>query len=94
MIRQLQFLVTSPIVFILSWEVAIVFGVQYLVFTTLALVFEQRYQFSPGSAGLTYLGDGIGAIAGKFLNVLPSNGETVVSIQLNQRLHDIADDKS
>ncbi|KAF5122329.1 MFS transporter prlG [Metarhizium anisopliae] len=70
LIRPLQFLVTSPIVFILSWEVAIVYGVQYLVFTTLALVFEQRYQFSAGSAGLTYLGDGIGAIAGVFATAM------------------------
>lgn len=62
--RPLQFLCTSKLVFILSLEVAIVYGVQYLVFTTLALVFEDRYQFSPGAAGLTYLGDGIGAIAG------------------------------
>ena len=43
---------------------AFVYGLLYLLFTTLTEVFEGEYKFSPGSVGLTYLGIGIGCLLG------------------------------
>jgi hypothetical protein len=39
-----------------------VFGVQYLVMTTMMLVFEENYNMSEGTAGLIYIGRGIGSM--------------------------------
>lgn len=60
-------LVLSPIVLALSVLMAVVYGYLYLLFTTLTEVFEERYQFSQGSVGLTYLGIGIGSLVGVFV---------------------------
>ena len=57
-------LLLSPIVLALSTYIAVVYGYLYLLFTTITPVFEQQYHFSPGSAGLTFLGIGIGSIFG------------------------------
>ncbi|EED14379.1 MFS multidrug transporter, putative [Talaromyces stipitatus ATCC 10500] len=56
----------SPIVFLLSIYMSLVYGLLYLFFTTIPTVFETQYGFSPGLAGLAYLGIG----AGFFLAVL------------------------
>lgn len=57
----------SPIVFLLSLYVGLVYGYLYLLFTTITTVFEQNYGFSQGSVGLSYLGIGIGSIVGLLL---------------------------
>jgi hypothetical protein len=54
----------SPIVFLLSLYVAVVYGYLYLLFTTMTDVFENNYGFSQGSVGLVYLGIGIGLLFG------------------------------
>jgi len=57
----------SPIVFVLSLYMAVVYGYLYLLFTTLTLVFENNYGFSQGTVGLTFLGLGVGSLIGLFL---------------------------
>lgn len=63
-IRPAKMLFLSPIVFLLSLYVGLVYGYLYLVFTTITSVFANTYGFSQGSVGLSYLGIGIGSIIG------------------------------
>ena len=62
--RPLRMLVLSPIVGLLALQASIVYGYLYLFFTTLEIVFQGDYGFSPGIVGLTYLGIGIGMLVG------------------------------
>ncbi|KAI0437893.1 major facilitator superfamily domain-containing protein [Xylaria telfairii] len=70
-VRPLKMLVKSPIVLILSLQLAVIYGFLYLLFTTFVFVFEGQYQFQAGPAGLAYLGIGTG-----FLISLVGNGLT------------------
>ena len=63
-IRPSKLLFLSPIVLLLSLFVAVIYGYIYLLFTTITEVFEVNYRFSQGIVGLTYLGLGIGMLAG------------------------------
>ena len=57
-IRPTKLLVFSPIVLLLSIYVSIVYGYLYLLLTTLAMVFQDIYNFAEGPVGLTFLGIG------------------------------------
>ncbi|KAJ5784060.1 uncharacterized protein N7518_009737 [Penicillium psychrosexuale] len=59
LVRPVILLVRSPILFVISLYVALVFGVMYLLFTTFTSVFEGQYGFSTSISGLTYLGLGV-----------------------------------
>ena len=63
-VRPMKLLFLSPIVFLMSLYMALVYGYLYLMFTTFPRVFATQYGFSNGSVGLVYLGPGIGAIFG------------------------------
>jgi hypothetical protein len=63
-IRPTKMLIFSPIVFLLSLYMAIVYGYLYLLFTTMTSVFENTYHFSSGNVGLAYLGLGVGMLGG------------------------------
>jgi multidrug resistance protein len=63
-VRPTKILFLSPVIFILSLYMAIVYGYLYLLFTTFTLIFEQQYGFSSGSVGLSFLGIGIGSMLG------------------------------
>ncbi|KAJ5314042.1 uncharacterized protein N7443_000926 [Penicillium atrosanguineum] len=63
-VRPTKMLFLSPIVFLLSLYVAVIYGYLYLLFTTISDVFETQYGFSQGSVGLSYLGIGIGSLIG------------------------------
>jgi MFS family permease len=63
-VRPSKMLLFSPIVAAFSIYMAIVYGYLYLLFTTISLVFERRYEFSQGSVGLTFLGIGVGSLLG------------------------------
>jgi hypothetical protein len=65
-VRPIKMLLFSPIVFLLSLYMAVVYGYLYLLFTTISGVFEKTYHFSQGSVGLTFLGLGIGMFLGLF----------------------------
>lgn len=66
-VRPTKMLFFSPIVFLLSLYVGVVYGYLYLLFTTISQVFEGQYGFSQGSVGLSYLGIGIGSFVGLVL---------------------------
>ncbi|KAI1127210.1 major facilitator superfamily domain-containing protein [Nemania abortiva] len=66
-VRPARMLLFSPIVSLLSLYTGIIFGVIFLLFTTFPQVFEGAYGFSPGIAGLAYLGLGLGLISGLVL---------------------------
>lgn len=74
LIRPFRILFTSPIVILLAISTAIVYGYQYLVFTTLSYIFREKYHLSTGLSGLVYLGNGIGTVLG---NLLQTSGYTV-----------------
>ncbi len=63
-VRPAKLLFMSPIVLFLSLFVGVVYGYLYLLFTTFTTVFEDTYDFSTGSVGLTFLGLGIGSLGG------------------------------
>ncbi len=60
----MKLLFMSPIVFLLSLHVSIVYGLLYLLFTTFTVLFEDVYHFSTGIVGLAFLGLGVGSIIG------------------------------
>ncbi|KAM0315427.1 hypothetical protein ACHAPQ_011590 [Fusarium lateritium] len=63
-VRPVKLLIMSPIVLLVSFYTGIIFGLVFLLFTTFPSVFEDTYGFSPGVAGLAYLGLGIGMVLG------------------------------
>lgn len=62
LIRPTKLLTRSPTVFFLSMYIALLYGVIYLMFTTIPLVFTNSYGWSPQLIGLAYLGLGIGMV--------------------------------
>ncbi|KAF7552301.1 hypothetical protein G7046_g7463 [Stylonectria norvegica] len=63
-VRPTKMLLFSPIVFLFSLYMAIVYGYMYLIFTAMPGLFEFQYRFSTGSVGLSYIGIGIGSMIG------------------------------
>ncbi|KUJ17914.1 putative MFS multidrug transporter [Mollisia scopiformis] len=63
-IRPLKLLFMSPIVALISLHLSTMFGLLYLLVTTFTYIFEDVYGFSTSSAGLTFLGIGVGNIVG------------------------------
>ncbi|ROW14928.1 hypothetical protein VPNG_03346 [Cytospora leucostoma] len=63
LIRPSGLLLHSPILFVISVYVALVFGTMYLLFTTFTDVFEGQYGLSTTVSGLTYLGLGVALVA-------------------------------
>ncbi|KAH6877322.1 major facilitator superfamily domain-containing protein [Thelonectria olida] len=66
-VRPTKMLFFSPIVFLLSLYMAIVYGYLYLIFTAMPILFQQEYGFSTGSVGLAYIGIGAGSVVGLFI---------------------------
>ncbi|KAH9865504.1 hypothetical protein J1614_009089 [Plenodomus biglobosus] len=63
-IRPLRMLTKSPIVLFCSLYMSFLFGLLFLLFTTITPVFIQTYGWSPQITGLAYLGIGIGNFMG------------------------------
>jgi hypothetical protein len=63
-LRPSKMLFLSPIVFLLTLYMSFVYGLLYLLFTTITQVFTSTYGFSQGTAGLAFLGLGCGMIFG------------------------------
>lgn len=63
--RPVIFLFRSPIVLVVSLYSAVTYSYMYTLFTTFTDVFEEVYDFSPGQAGLGYLGLGLGFVVGQ-----------------------------
>ncbi|KAK1763448.1 major facilitator superfamily transporter multidrug resistance [Phialemonium atrogriseum] len=64
LIRPTKMLFLSPLVFSLSLYIAFTYGVLYLLFTTIPVVFETQYGWSVGITGLVYISLGAGNLAG------------------------------
>ncbi|KAI3326981.1 MFS general substrate transporter [Xylariaceae sp. AK1471] len=79
LLRPLKMLVLSPIVFLLSLYIAFVFGVVYLLYTTIPTVFEETYAFDVDLTGLVYLSLGLGNVLG-WLVVTFSSDRTIVKL--------------
>ncbi|KAF9894330.1 hypothetical protein FE257_007833 [Aspergillus nanangensis] len=62
--RPVLLFVKSPIMFLLSIYMSLIYGLLYLFFTTIPSVFRSQYGFSTGISGLAYLGIGIGFFGG------------------------------
>ncbi|CAG8086896.1 unnamed protein product [Penicillium olsonii] len=71
--RPLKLLFCSPIVFLMALFAATTYGYLYLMFTTITSIFESKYGFSPGVAGLAYLGFGIGSMLGLVTTGIAAN---------------------
>lgn len=65
-VRPSKILFLSPIVLASSIYVGIVYGYQYLMFSTFTGVFENQYEWPTKSSGLSFLGIGIGSLLGLF----------------------------
>lgn len=77
--RPMLLLFKSPIVFLLSMYMSLVYGLMYLFFTTIPSVFSTQYGFSTGLTGLAYLGIGLGFIGG-LATVAFTNDKMVVKL--------------
>ncbi|OSS45792.1 hypothetical protein B5807_09675 [Epicoccum nigrum] len=62
--RPLKMLVSQPIVLLCSLYMSFLFGLLFLLFTTLTPVFLTTYGWEPDMTGLAYLGIGIGNFLG------------------------------
>lgn len=60
--RKMLFL--SPIMFLLSFYMAVVYGLLYLLFTTITGVFISTYHWEADICGLAYIGLGVGFFLG------------------------------
>lgn len=65
-VRPMKMLFFSPIVAAMCIYVAVMYGLLYILFTTFTFVFEDVYHFSISTAGLSFLGSGIGTLVGLF----------------------------
>ncbi|KAJ1336167.1 MFS transporter DHA1 family multidrug resistance protein [Microdochium nivale] len=63
-VRPLKLLVFSPICTVFAVFMAMVYGYLYLLFTSVAFVFQQSYRFSTSMVGLVYIGLGVGSLLG------------------------------
>ncbi|RDW74842.1 hypothetical protein BP6252_05984 [Coleophoma cylindrospora] len=77
--RPLKMLFFSPILFILATYMAFIYGLQYLLSTTIPLVFQTTYHWKPELTGLAYIGLGLGFFGG-IMAVARINDATVVRL--------------
>ena len=82
-LRPVKMLFLSPIVFLLSFYMAMIYGFMYLMFTTFPRVFSDQYGFSSGIVGLTYIGIGAGSFIGLVLCASVSDRLVVVLTERN-----------
>lgn len=63
-VRPLRMLFLSPVVAVFSAYMALVYGLLYLLLTTITSVYETTYGWDPEISGLAFLGIGIGFFCG------------------------------
>lgn len=79
-VRPVKFLFRSPIAFLISLYVSILYGTLYLLFTTIPDVFQNTYHFEIQYTGLAYTGLGLGMFLALFL-VIKFNDRTVLHLR-------------
>ncbi|KAK3368313.1 major facilitator superfamily domain-containing protein [Podospora didyma] len=77
--RPTKMLFQSPIVFFVSLYIAFTYGVLYLLFTTIPVVFRETYGWSIGITGLIYICLGLGNLSGWGV-VTATSDKTVVRL--------------
>ncbi|KAK7736194.1 hypothetical protein SLS53_007224 [Cytospora paraplurivora] len=66
-VRPIKLLLLSPTVALPALGLAVVFGMLFLMLSTLSTVYQQVYGWSTGASGLPYLGLGVGLFTGLIL---------------------------
>ena len=83
LIRPTKMLVLSPLVFFLSVYIAFTYGVLYILFTTIPIVFQDTYGWSVGTTGLVYISLGVGNLVGWTIITLRSDKDIVRRTRAN-----------
>ena len=79
LVRPLKMLFFSPIVFLLATYMAVVYGLLYLIFTSMSQVFVTTYHFAPDVSGLVFLSLGVGFAVG-LASVAKLSDSTVIRL--------------
>ena len=83
LLRPLKLLCCSPIVAILSLYMSVVYGLLYLLFTTMASVFITTYHWPPEICGLVFISLGIGFGIGLFATAKLSDATVIRMTKAN-----------
>ncbi|KAJ5818723.1 hypothetical protein N7474_004314 [Penicillium riverlandense] len=86
LVRPTKMLLFSPIVASLSIYIAVLYGLLYILFTTFTEVFEGQYGFTAGTSGLSFLGSGVGMLAGLAYSAYFSDRGIRLKIQRQETL--------
>lgn len=81
--RPLRILFTEPIVLLVTLYMSFLYGLLYLFLTAYSIVFQQRYGWSPGVAGLPYFGFIAGEVIG-FIVIVFLNPAYVRKLEQNE----------
>ncbi|KAJ4296677.1 hypothetical protein N0V90_006725 [Kalmusia sp. IMI 367209] len=87
-VRPLKLLTRSPIVFFLSLYMAFIFGLLYLLFTTITVVYVDTYGWSPQLCGLAYLGLGVGFFMGLIFVARTSDATIIKLTKKNNNVYE------
>jgi len=87
-IRPLKMLTRSPVILSLSLYMAFIFGLLYLLFTTITVVYVETYHWSPQFCGLAYLGLGIGFFMGLIFVARTSDATIIKLTKSNNNVYE------
>jgi len=88
-LRPLKMLFLSPIVFLLALYMSVTYGLLYLLFTTISMVFTEHYNFAPDITGLVYIGLGIGFFSGLVVVAKISDATVVRMTKANDGVFEV-----
>ncbi|KAH8771129.1 putative bicyclomycin resistance protein [Diaporthe sp. PMI_573] len=72
-IRPSKLLVCQPIVTIAALFIGISYAILFVMFTSITSVFDEYYHFSASSAGLAFVGLGVGSVVGVLIYAIAAN---------------------
>lgn len=70
-------LAMSPVLLVISLYTAFAYGVLYLLFNTIPMVFQEGYHWSIGITGLVYISLGLGYCCGLIVFARTSDGTVI-----------------
>lgn len=77
--RPLRMLFFSRVIAIFSTYMALVYGLFYILITTVTTVYSDTYHWSPEITGLAYLGPSLGFLLG-LLSIAPTSDKLIVKL--------------
>lgn len=77
LVRPLKMLALSPVLLVISLYTAFAYGVLYLLFNTIPMVFQEGYHWSIGITGLVYIPLGLGYCVGLLVFARMSDGTVI-----------------